>query len=85
MSTASDEISAGPCLRHQAGIDQFLEMKRQRRGWNAKTFRHYARSQASRASNDQGAKNLQAMRLAQRSKRPDDVIFFLVSSILEIS
>src|SRR5690606_24193529 len=85
IGSAIDEVPAGPCLRHQTRVGQFLEMERQRGRRYAEAFCHDPWSQAGWACHDQGAENLEPMRLAKSGKRFDDVVLFHVSSIMETS
>ena len=71
-------------LRDQPGVGQLLQVERQRGAGDPQCFRHRAGRQPVRAGHDERAEHLQAHRLGQRGKRPDDVVVFHDSRILEV-
>jgi hypothetical protein len=70
--------------RHQIGMRQFLQMKRQRGRWNRQRLADLAGGQAFRAGLNQQSKNAETGLLSERRQRGNNIFCFHNSIIIEI-
>jgi len=83
-SGSVDDVSAGPLLRHQPGVGEFLEVERQGVRRDAQPLGHGPGRQSGRPSDDERSEHLQAYGLREGCQRLDDVFLFHRSTIVEV-